>query len=60
MSLTLCYLNTLTENLIANAAFVMSSGYSVALSIYRVSHGNLTFFKIKKQVEIQIKFLFFM
>jgi hypothetical protein len=35
LSLTLRYLNTPTENLLAMMAFVMSSGHSVALSIYR-------------------------
>jgi len=47
-----------TENLVTMMAFVMSSGRNVALSIYRVSHGNLTFSKLNK-VEIRIKFLFF-
>jgi hypothetical protein len=59
LSLTLRNLKTPTGNLVATMAFVMSSGHSVALSIYRVSHGSLTFSELdKKKVEIGIKFLF--
>jgi hypothetical protein len=40
-------LTRLQKNLVAVMAFAMSAGHSVALSIYGVSHGNLTFFKIR-------------